>query len=254
MLRTVVFYVFLVLWTVVLANAVLLVALVAPQSGLMHKIGRFWSRGLLKVAGVSLQVSGLEHLQPGQPYIYAANHQSAFDIFALIAALPYPVNFLAKIELFGIPFFGLAIKKMGCLPVDRSNRQAAVQSLEQAAAAVREGNSLIIFPEGTRSPDGTLLPFKKGGFVLAIKSGCPIVPVSLSGSRYIWPKGGGRLQPGPIKVVFGPPIPTSVYTLRDKDRLLAVVQEAIARHYEPDFPAGAAPSHQVNLDGSHHRN
>ncbi len=148
MIRTVFFYIFLVIWTVVLANAVLLVALVAPQSGLMHKIGRFWSRSLLKVAGVKLQVSGLEHLQPGQSYIYAANHQSAFDIFALIAALPYPVNFLAKIELFAIPFFGLAIKKMGCLPVDRSNRQAAVHSLEQAAAAVREGNSLIIFPEG----------------------------------------------------------------------------------------------------------
>lgn len=236
MFRTVCFYLFLVVWTVILANLVLLVAVVAPHSGLMHRIGRFWSRSLLAVAGVDLQVQGLEYLEPGRPYLYAANHQSAFDIFALIAALPQPVNFFAKVELFSIPFFGLAIKKMGCLPIDRSNRQAAKRSLEQAAQAVRQGNSLIIFPEGTRSLDGQLLPFKKGGFVLALKAGQPIVPVSISGSGRVWPKGGGRLHPGPIKVVFSPPIPTANYHPRDKGKLMAAVREAIAAHYEPDFP------------------
>lgn len=240
MLRTVGFYLFLGVWTVVLALVVLAIAAVAPHSPLLHRIGRLWSRGLLAVAGVNLEVQGLEHLQPGQPYIYAANHQSAFDIFALIVALPFPVNFLAKVELFSIPLFGPAIKKMGCLPIDRSNRQAARHSLEQAAAAVRRGVSLVIFPEGTRSPDGQLLPFKKGGFALALRSGQPIVPVSISGSRRIWPKGGGRIHPGTIKVVFSPPIRTAAYHLREKDKLLAAVREAIAAHYEPDFPSGVA--------------
>ena len=114
----------------------------------------------------------------------------------LLAVLP-PVKFLAKIELFSIPLFGIALARAGSLPVDRSNRQAAVKSIDRAAQAVREGSSIIIFPEGTRSPTKEMLEFKKGGFVLAIKSGQPIVPISISGAGAVLPRGWGRVQPSP---------------------------------------------------------
>jgi len=236
MLLTVWFYFVLVVLTIIASLMVIIYTIFDPTGDSSLKITKLWGQGLLRCIGVKTEVHGLENVTPGRPYIFAANHQSAFDIFVILAVLPPEVRFLAKIELFAIPLFGPALRRAGSLPVDRSNRQAAMRSIDQAAQAVRSGRSIVIFPEGTRNATGEIMPFKKGGFVLAIKSGQPIVPVSISGVRNILSPGWGRVRPGPVKVVFGKPIATDTYKSRNKDELMAVLREAIARNYDPDYP------------------
>jgi 1-acyl-sn-glycerol-3-phosphate acyltransferase len=235
MLLTVIFYFFLVINTIVCSLAVIIATILSPQSHYPLLITHCWGKALLWVTGVTLEVHGQENLDAGRASIYAANHQSAFDIFVLLTVLP-PVKFLAKIELFSIPLFGYALAQTGSLPVDRRNRQAAMKSIERAAQAVRTGSSIIIFPEGTRSTTGEMLPFKKGGFVLAIKSGQSIVPVSISGAGAVLPRGWGRIHSGPIKVVIGRPIATDVFKTKNKDELMALLRERIAANYDPDYP------------------
>ena len=181
-------------------------------------------------------MEGLEHLVPGQAYVFAANHRSNFDIFALVAVLPGRFLWVAKKSLFQIPVLGQALSRMGSISVDRDNLRSAVQSLDRATAIVKRGVSLIIFPEGTRALSRELLPFKKGVFIMAIKAGQPIVPVSISGTRFIQPRGTIRMIPGPIKVVISPPI--APHTFRRKEDLMAAVRQAIEAHYDPDFPHG----------------
>lgn len=234
MLLTVWFYFVLVVSAIIASTMVIVVTAVNPKSELPLRITHYWGLFLLRCAGVDLKVEGLENLDMTRPYVYAANHQSSFDIFAILAALP-KVKFLAKKELFAIPIFGPALGRAGSLPVDRSNRQAAMKSIDQAAQVVREGSSIVIFPEGTRNPTGELLPFKKGGFVLAIKSGQPVVPVSLSGTGAILSRGFGRVHPGPVKVVFGRPIPTDTFKNVNKDQLMALLREAILQNYDPGY-------------------
>jgi 1-acyl-sn-glycerol-3-phosphate acyltransferase len=234
MLLTVWFYFYLVVSTIIASISVILATMVNPQSSFPLTVTHIWGVLLLKCVGVKLNIYGRENLENIGSCIYAANHQSAFDIFVLLAALP-PVKFLAKIELFSIPLFGIALARSGSLPVDRSNRKSSMQSIERAARAVREGSSIIIFPEGTRSTSGDMLPFKKGGFVLAIKSGQPIVPVTISGAGAVLPRGRGRIHPGPIKVVIDRPIPTDTYKSKNKDELMALLREAIKRNYDPSY-------------------
>ncbi len=234
MLLTVWFYFVLVITAIIASTMVIVVTTFAPQSDLPLRITHYWGLLLIRCVGIELKVEGLENLDLSRPYVFAANHQSSFDIFALLAALP-KVKFLAKKELFKIPLFGPALARAGSLPVDRTNRQAAMKSIDQAAQAVRQGSSIVIFPEGTRSTTRELLPFKKGGFVLAIKSGQPIVPVSLSGTGAVLPRGVGRIQPCPIRVVFGQPIPTDTYKNVNKDQLMTLLREAILKNYDPDY-------------------
>ena len=206
------------------------------DSPMIHRSTRWWGRNLLKVAHIPVQVEGLEHLAPGQAYVFAANHRSNFDIFALVAVLPGRFLWVAKKSLFHIPILGQALIRMGSIPVDRDNLRSAVQSLDRATAIVKRGVPLMIFPEGTRATTRELLPFKKGVFIMAIKAGQPIVPVSISGTRFIQPPGTIRMKPGPIKVVISPPI--APHTFRRKEDLMAAVRQAIEAHYDPDFPHG----------------
>lgn len=239
MARTLWFNFWLILLTVSLGTMAIFLALFDPQGEKVHQLGRWWARTLLRIARVPVTLQGVEHLSPGRAYIFAANHQSRFDIFVLQAYLPGQFRWLAKIELFYIPIFGHALRLSGSLPIDRSNRQAAIKSLNQAAEKVKAGTSIIIFPEGTRGATGQLLPFKKGGFVLAIKSGQPIVPVSISGTRFIQPRGTFRIHSGPVKVILGAPIDTAAYTLNRKQELMARLRAAIEHHYDPDYPYGS---------------
>jgi 1-acyl-sn-glycerol-3-phosphate acyltransferase len=142
----------------------------------------------------------------------------------------------AKKSLFKVPVLGLALTRMGSISVDRANLRSAVQSLDRATAVVQRGISLIIFPEGTRATTRELLPFKKGVFIMAMKAGQPIVPVSISGTRFIQSRGAIRMRPGPIKVVISPPIAPG--TFRRKEELMDAVRQAIDAHYDPDFPHG----------------
>lgn len=230
------FHFWLVLLTLWAGFVVIGWSYIDRNSPMIHRACRWWGRNLLKIAHIPVQVEGLEHLKPGQAYVFAANHRSNFDIFALIAVLPGRFLWVAKKSLFHVPVLGLALSRMGSISVDRENLRSAVQSLDRATAIVKSGVSMVIFPEGTRSLSRELLPFKKGVFIMALKAGQPIVPVSISGTRFIQPRETIRMRPGPIKVVISPPIAPG--TFNRKEELMAAVRQAIDAHYDPDFPYG----------------
>ncbi|MGQ9500230.1 MAG: lysophospholipid acyltransferase family protein [Dissulfurimicrobium sp.] len=171
-----------------------------------HRIGIIWSRILFWAAGAKLFVTGRENIPSDRPVVFASNHASQFDIPILYLALGVQFRFLVKKELFHIPLLGTAMKRAGYIPIDRSGGRAAILSLKKAAQRIKEGTSIVVFPEGTRSVDGRLQPFKSGGMQLAIHAGCPIVPVAISGSHELLPKGSLSLRPGPIHVAIGRPI------------------------------------------------
>lgn len=234
MLHSIFFYGGAVLLTIIMSAAAVVSALITRSSRMPQKIARLWARMLLFIGGVRLEVEGREHLDPRRPYIFAANHQSQFDIFALLAAVPVPFSWLAKDELFRIPLLGPAMKGAGYIPINRTDRRAAFASIDQAAARVREGTSIVIFPEGTRSLDGKLKTFKKGGFFLAIKSRQPVVPVSISGSFRVLAKRSFRVHRGTIRIHFSPPLPTDTLSPADKDRLIAEVRRLMQQHLLPE--------------------
>jgi 1-acyl-sn-glycerol-3-phosphate acyltransferase len=161
-----------------------------------------------------------------------SNHQSSFDIFVLLAYLKVQFRWLAKAELFRIPLFGFAMKRAGYISIDRSNRRAAFKSLKTASEIIRGGVSVIIFPEGTRSLDGNIRPFKSGGFVIAVESGVPIVPVILHGTRSIMAKDRLRIEPGDVTVEIAEPIETADYTRKTRDDLLNKIREVICDRFE----------------------
>lgn len=230
------FHFWLGLITVIAGSMVLLLAPIDRDGRLIQFTAKWWGRTLLKLAHIPLEVRGLEHLNSKQAYVFAANHRSNFDIYTLVAILPGRIMFVAKKSLFRYPIFGQAMIRMGSVPLDRDNFKQAVKSLDRAAARVQSGASMIIFPEGTRASTRELSPFKKGVFVMAAKAGQPIVPVSISGTRFIQPPHSLRIRTGPVRVVISPPICPQDY--RRKEDLMAAVFQAIAANYDPDFPYG----------------
>lgn len=194
------------------------------------RVTRRWARLVLRLAGVRVRIEGLERVDWSEPMVIVANHQSWFDVFALVAFLPGRTRFVAKKELGRIPIFGPAWKACGHVSLDREDLTSAVQSLERAGKRVRDEKlNLVLFPEGTRSPDGRLQAFKKGAFVLAIHTEVPILPLGLAGSRAVMPKGSFRIRPGEIRIRVGEPIPVEGLSHRDRDRLLSTSRAAVAK-------------------------
>ena len=217
-----------------------LATLAAPfSSELIVWIGRKWIRWIFFTCGIEARASGLEHVRPGA--VYMSNHQSVLDIGALVETLPVSWRFVAKKELTYIPFFGWALALSDQIVIDRSRRSRAVASLTRGAQQIRGGASVIIFPEGTRSPDGTLQEFKSGGFHLAVQAGVPIVPITVSGSRAIAPPGSLRIESGRVLVRYGEPIPTEGLRIEDRGELKRRVHEAIAKGYDPVLQAAGPP-------------
>lgn len=189
--------------------------------GACDRAGRRWAERILRAAGVRVRVEGSEALRKNQPQIIVSNHQSWFDVFVLAARLPVRYRFVAKKELEAIPVFGRAWKSCGHVAVDRGDREAAIEAMDRAWHEIRkERLTMILFPEGTRSRDGRLQPFKKGAFVLAIQGQVPILPVAIVGSREVMPKGGRRIRSGTITLRIGSPISTEGSTIKDRNRLL----------------------------------
>lgn len=208
MLRAVLFLIFFVPFTLLIIVTGVPVTFLDPTGKFLHAYARIWGRGGLFLARVRMTVHGREHVPAGIPVIYMGNHQSNFDILALYAALPGQFRWLAKEELFRIPFFGYAMRRAGYISIDRSHPRQAVRSISAAADRIRQGTSVVVFPEGTRSYDGALLPFKRGGFQLAAKAGVPIVPVIIQGSLAINPRNRLELYPGSITIRYGEPVQT----------------------------------------------
>jgi len=180
----------------------------------------------VRLAGVKIEVRGCEYLQPGRNYIFMSNHVSNLDPPVLIPVIPGRCSVLVKKELFRIPILGTGMKVADLVPVDRSDREAAIESVKAAVKVLQQGLHMVVFPEGTRSGDGHLLPFKKGPFHLAMESGVPIVPVTLLGTFESWPKTRFALQPGTATVLFHPPVDPRSYP--DRDLLMKSVSETIA--------------------------
>jgi len=230
------FHFWLVPITIIGGIAAITASLLDSTGVLVQRAARCWARALIWVGRISVQVHGLENLVPGQNYIFAANHRSNFDIYVLLSYLPGIFAFVAKKSLFQIPLFGQAIQRLGCVPVDRDNIQQAIHCLHEAAARIKQGKSMIIFPEGTRATVPELLPFKKGVFIMALKAGQPVVPVAVNGTRFVQPRGAIRVRPGVVQVVICPPIFPENF--RRKEQLMAAVHQSLAAAYEPDFPYG----------------
>jgi 1-acyl-sn-glycerol-3-phosphate acyltransferase len=231
-------YFWLVLLTLIIGSLIIIFTWFQPEGRLGRKCARVWAVLLLKVFPIPISMEGLERLVPGQTYVFAANHRSQFDIFVLQALLPGDFGWVAKRALFQIPLFGQVMSRLGNISVDRSNLQESIRSLNQAADLIQKGRSIIVFPEGTRATSRELLPFKKGVFLMAMKAGKPIVPVSISGTLAIQPRGSLYIRPGPVRVVISPPIDPQQFRGRPKEELMAAVHRAIADHFDPDYPYG----------------
>jgi len=191
------------------------------DSPMIHRCTRWWGQNLLRVAHIPVEVEGLEHLVPGQAYVFAANHRSNFDIFALVAVLPGRFLWVAKKSLFNVPFMGWHMRRSGYIPIDRENPREAARSIIEAARIIRAGVNAIAFPEGTRSRTGDIGQFRSGAFALALRAGVPLVPITLEGSyRVIMPK---TLQVNPgtiIRIKIEKPIDLSAYDKADRHRLM----------------------------------
>jgi len=210
--------------------AAVLASLLAPRRPLAIGIARLWGRVVLRLAGARLRIEGADTI-PRQSYVVMSNHESALDIPALLAALPswLRVQFLAKRSLFRIPFFGIVLRALGFIPVDRDDGGSAREMFERTLERIHRGHSVLVFPEATRSADGTLLPFSRGGFLVALRSHLPILPVGIQGSRSVLPPSSRSLRPGEIVVRVGDPIPADglkVSHRRDlSDRCRDVIDE-----------------------------
>jgi 1-acyl-sn-glycerol-3-phosphate acyltransferase len=194
---------------------------------------RRWAKAIVRAAGVRVVMEGLENLGRDRAQILVANHQSWFDVLVLAGHLPVEYRFVAKKELTRIPFFGPAWQACGHVAIDRQDRASAIESLEEAGRRVQtERSTMIIFPEGTRSVDGMLQPFKRGAFALAIRSGLPIVPAAILGSGAVMPKGSFRVRPGTIRVRFGEPVFAEGWTYSDRAEFTAMMRGSVARLME----------------------
>lgn len=210
------------------ATAVAMARVGVPKS-MVWAFAKLQARNLCRALGVRVAILGEELVAGGGPYIFTPNHQAHIDIAALLGYLPGHNRFASKKELFDEPVLGAVMRTLGMLPVDRDDPMKSIDVLNHAVA---QGHSIIIFPEGTRSRDGNLLPFKKGAFVAAIEMGRPVVPVILKGTRRVMPKGGYlSIHPGEVEIVVKPPIPTQGLGYDDRDRLRDAVREIIAEEF-----------------------
>ena len=197
MLRFLCLNAFIAVYTIILCLFALLLTPFDRNGRIIHAyVAVPWAKMILRVCGVKVRVKGMENVKENLPHVFLTNHQSYFDIFALLAHLPADFKFILKQELMKIPLLGLSMKRAGYIAINREDPRGAVKSLREAAEKIKNGSSVVIFPEGTRSRDGRLQPFKSGGFHLALKAGCDVVPVAIINSRNIVPKGSLRINKG----------------------------------------------------------
>jgi 1-acyl-sn-glycerol-3-phosphate acyltransferase len=210
-------------------------AAVADASGrLQHRCARWWARCLLAVCGVRVRIRGAEHVTPGNTYVWTANHQSYLDIPVVFAWLPADFRIMAKASLFHFPFLGWHLRRSGHMPVERDNPTRAARSLLAAAAHVRRGTAVFIFPEGGRSPDGRPQEFKAGAFLLAIKAETAVVPITIRGTFAALPMHSWNVRPSTVELKLHAPIPTAGMTSNSSESLAAQVREVIARDLDSD--------------------
>jgi len=231
MLRSVFMVTASVIITAFISTCCVIFSLLGASENSIHKVARIWATMLLKITNVQVSVLGTEYISTERPQIFMSNHQSDFDIFIVLAYLPVQFRWLAKKELFRIPVFGKAMKNAGYIEIDRQNHERAMQNLAEASRKIREGKSVMSFPEGTRSVDGTIKAFKKGMFHLALKAGVPIVPITIIGTSEIMPKRSLKINPGRITMIIDRPIDVTAYSEDSRPELTERVRSVIMKNF-----------------------
>ena len=232
MIRSIFIILWIIIFTFILSFVAICVSLFSRTGNSVHNIGRWWGKSILWIAGIKVQAKGLENFDPEKPFVFICNHQSNFDILVLFSALPAQFRWIAKAELFKIPLFGYAMRGAGYISIERKDRKKAIQSLKQAAERIKTGTSVMIFPEGTRSPDGNIGEFKKGGFILAYDAGVPITPIVLNGTWSIMSKDSLKIKPGNVILSVLPAVNVADYPKTEKTRLIDDVREKILKEFE----------------------
>ena len=237
------------IYTLAAAIPIVLLAPFSRTGRSPYTIGKIWSRLILLTNRVRLETSGLEKIDARRSYVFMANHVSHLDPPSIAITIPNTLRFIGKVSLSRIPVFGPAARRAGVIFIDRGNSERAHAELNRTMAALKDGVSTLFFAEGTRSPDGQLLPFKKGGVMLALQTGLPIVPVTVSGSYALFPKKQRFIRPGTVRVEIGDPIDVTPYTPADREHLLArvraVIQDTLDRCRQDD------PQHDQALKTPH---
>lgn len=220
----------ILLWTVLLAGGGLILSIFEWKGKILGQVAHIWSKLILAAAGVKYSVKGLEQLDPNCNYVFVGNHESAFDIPLAWAGIKHHLVSISKIELKWIPIFGWAMQAAKHIFVDRRNRLKAIKSLQKATESIKKNpRSVMLFPEGTRSKDGEIHQFKKGGLLLAIESQLPIVPMALCGTGDVLVAGTWKIKPIPIELHIGKPIETAGMTYKDRNILSNNVYEEVVR-------------------------
>ena len=218
-------------YTAVCGTISLLGSIFDARGHWQHACARAWSWLILKTSGIHVRAEGLENINPGATAIYCANHQSAMDIPVLFVCLPVQFRFVAKRSLFNLPFLGWHLQRSGHIAVDRERPRDAMKKVAQR---IREGTPVLLFPEGHRSRDGQLLPFKTGSFYIAVLSGVPIIPITLNGTRRVLKPDTYHVRSGQTEIIIHPPIPTEGLTVEDIENLTKQVRGIIASRFVPD--------------------
>jgi len=227
-LRSIATYIAVSLYVLIVAPPGMLIAALFGAKQHLYVLGHIGVRLGLALSGIKYRLAGREHLPRGRAAVYCSNHESNIEPPLLFTVLHRRMHILYKAELNSIPLLGRAFQFGGFIPVDRRNKEAALRSIETGAASIRAGNSFLIFPEGTRSRTAQMLPFKKGGFIMAIKAQAPIVPIAVQGARAAMQKGSAVVRPVTVSVRVGEPIETQGLTLDDREKLIATTRERIA--------------------------
>lgn len=218
----------IILATIFYGSVNLLVSLFESDGRRQVAIARAWARMLIRIAGVKVTVHGLEKVDPNASYIVASNHLSYMDTPVLLAHIPVQFRFMAKSSLFKIPFLGYHLHRAGHIPVPRENPREAIKAMNEAGRVIRErGISVLVFPEGGRTRDGNLQPFKEGGFYIAIKAGAPVLPVAIQGTRAIVPMGSLTVRPGHVTLSIGDPIPTAGVDIKHRAALAGQTRDQV---------------------------
>lgn len=242
MIRTVFVAVVILVFLAVLGVPLLIYSVLAGETDTLYRVGKWGCGMVVRLAGIKVEVRGRENIPAGRAVVFMPNHQSNCDPPALISVLP-EVLVLPKKEVFRIPILGRAMRLRGFIPVDRKNRERAMQAVDAAVKALKAGNSFLVYPEGTRSPDGRPLPFKRGAFILAIRAEAPIVPISVSGASRIMRKGEWAIHPGTLRITIHPPVATAGFGEEDRGAIIELVKAAVISGLaEDEKPAEAPPA------------
>jgi 1-acyl-sn-glycerol-3-phosphate acyltransferase len=220
--------------TTIIAPPMILIALFT-SGGPTYVMMRVWARLVSKFMGLRFSVQGVERIQPGTSYIITPNHQSHMDILALVCVIPIRFRWVIKKELLKIPLFGWALGSTGAISLDRSNREESVKRLQEGTSKLQGGWSVVIYPEGTRTSDGLIQPFKKGPFMMAVQSGIPILPITCNGAFKVLPKKSIGLRPGHILVTIGNPITSDGLSEKDVPELMEKTRQEMLAHFDADY-------------------